>query len=283
MSPILKATTLKRLAENEPGAVKSARRSAKRIAANRTLSLFYGLRQGDVGPIPTFLAGLIERGGRLADPEAFRRVVSVFGPAVESIEPGKLFGDTSFIRSPDAMKILIGELKPKPEHLGRPLFNLLAVEWWAKGHVAAAGEMLRVLTEGGALVDSRDDRGASVLFAAAGTPNLANYCRELLARGADVNACDEDGETPLHVAESGAVPMLLTAGAMLEARNSFLRTPLFDAVARNKLKEVGLLLAAGAQTDVVCAGFRLDQIPSIKPKMRALLRPYLPQRAATFQ
>jgi ankyrin repeat protein len=55
----------------------------------------------------------------------------------------------------------------------------------------------------------------------------------LLAAKADVNALDEDGNTPLHaVARAGlhdCVSLLIEAGAMIEARNGDNQTPLLCA------------------------------------------------------
>jgi len=71
----------------------------------------------------------------------------------------------------------------------------------------------------------------------------------LLAKGADVNRKNEDGETPLHRAASrdiGIVELLLARGANVNAKNKFGSTPLHRAAISGDTRTVELLLARGA-------------------------------------
>jgi hypothetical protein len=74
--------------------------------------------------------------------------------------------------------------------------------------------------------------------------------RRLAAAGADVNAADVDGETPLHAAvragSAETAAALLAAGARIDAAALYEVTPLQLATARADAELVTLLLRAGA-------------------------------------
>jgi ankyrin repeat protein len=91
------------------------------------------------------------------------------------------------------------------------------------------------------------------LFEAAGTDDLDTALR-LLDQGADVNAAQGDGMTPLHrTAETGNVRMadvLIEAGANLEAQTRVgSHTPLHVASASGRAGVVALLVASGADVE----------------------------------
>ncbi len=74
-----------------------------------------------------------------------------------------------------------------------------------------------------------------------------------LADGADVDARDHDGDTPLHLAANRAgaavIAALVAAGADPDARSAAGHTPLFYAVDEGNLPAVEALLAAGADVN----------------------------------
>jgi ankyrin repeat protein len=83
----------------------------------------------------------------------------------------------------------------------------------------------------------------------------ANDLKRLIASGADVNAMDENGQTPLHVAASRGskkmVELLIEKGARTEAKNISGQTALYDAVELRKVEIVKLLLALGADSRTI--------------------------------
>ncbi|KAJ1562103.1 hypothetical protein HK405_015864 [Cladochytrium tenue] len=77
---------------------------------------------------------------------------------------------------------------------------------------------------------------------------------KLLAElGADVHACNSDGNTPLHVAlkygRTDAVAQLLSLGARVDVANKAQQHPIHLAVEYGKLDAVRLLIEAGAPID----------------------------------
>ena len=87
--------------------------------------------------------------------------------------------------------------------------------------------------------DEKNELSAKLLSA-----RDADETRALLAAGADPNARDENGRTPLHEAKSvEQTQALLAAGANPNARGEYEQTPLHVA---KSVEQTQALLAAGA-------------------------------------
>ncbi|WP_257265601.1 ankyrin repeat domain-containing protein [Endozoicomonas sp. ONNA2] len=100
--------------------------------------------------------------------------------------------------------------------------------------------------EQGADIEARDEYGYTPLFLAVilGNTEILNV---LLAEGASVNVRNRSGQTPLHRACSGeAVTRLLARGADIEARDNYGNTPLFSYCHKDDLEMFKRLLDAGA-------------------------------------
>lgn len=112
-------------------------------------------------------------------------------------------------------------------------------------------ELIRKLIEYGADIDARDKDGYTPLrFASEGLKN-PTVIRLLLDHGADVNTRAGDLSTPLHMASGwGLVEVariLLEHGAMVEVEDDRGRTPLMVARAEKQVDMIELLLEHGAK------------------------------------
>ena len=121
-------------------------------------------------------------------------------------------------------------------------------------HAAAIGspEAVRLLLEKGADVNARNQLEATALILGAGNVEKA---RMLVEKGADVNAHSKLGRTPLIIAAGcdGCTPtvkLLLDKGADPNAKDKRGNVPLVAAAAADNLDSVKLLLAKGAGADV---------------------------------
>jgi ankyrin repeat protein len=114
-----------------------------------------------------------------------------------------------------------------------------------EGHSQSVIEWL----EHGADVNAKDDYGWTPLHWAS-TKGHVHVAKELLEHGADIEATNNDGSTPLHWAclmDHVAVGNeLLSRGANIEAKSDDGGTPLHFACARGHLPVVKALLSGGA-------------------------------------
>lgn len=116
---------------------------------------------------------------------------------------------------------------------------------------AGRGDLLDRLIDLGAPVDGRGEGGATALHLACalGDPQAA---RRLLERGADPQAADDAGRTPLHVLGSATpelVALLLEGGAQLHARDGQGLTPLEAAIEDDRPLALACLAAAWTPKD----------------------------------
>ncbi|KAK7793777.1 hypothetical protein R5R35_013032 [Gryllus longicercus] len=111
-------------------------------------------------------------------------------------------------------------------------------------HVAAGNgrwEVLEYLVCAGANVNARNRYGATPLHSAAYSDTSGTCTAALLNAGARINVVDADGWTPLHAAaaftNSTSMQLLQSAGADPEARNSYGFKPLDLAFFRRLLED----------------------------------------------
>ena len=99
----------------------------------------------------------------------------------------------------------------------------------------------------GADVNAKDENGWTPLHHAA-TWDSKEIVELLIAKGADVNAKNDDESTPLHYAETKEVAELLIAkGADVNAKDEDGETPLYYAIARQNPKTADLLRKHGGK------------------------------------
>jgi ankyrin repeat protein len=118
-------------------------------------------------------------------------------------------------------------------------------------------EAVQLFLDHGANVTLRNDKGQAVLHQASqhGHPDVI----QLILSGADADAVDNDGSTPLHLAVSEAevlsgTQLLLDHGANINLRNKRGQTALHLASQRGRLDFMELLLNRGAIVDVLDNG-----------------------------
>lgn len=111
-------------------------------------------------------------------------------------------------------------------------------------------DLARSLIQQGADVNAPDDYGKTPLFLAAEFPEITEL---LLNAGTEVNIHDKEGETPLHeVAEDGTViqcRMLLGHGANVNAEDRRKQTSLHVAAAYGQYEVAELLIEQGADVN----------------------------------
>ncbi|GKT65315.1 ankyrin repeat protein [Colletotrichum tofieldiae] len=121
---------------------------------------------------------------------------------------------------------------------------------------AKAIEIVELLLNHGAPIEVRDIIGRTPIWEAAHAPDSHEVLALLIERGAEIDSRDDFyARTPLHLAtyqgKVSNVRALLKLGANMEAKMTSVRTPLLNAIAYNQLSTLEVLIENGARTDVV--------------------------------
>ncbi|OBR03067.1 B-cell lymphoma 3-encoded protein [Colletotrichum higginsianum IMI 349063] len=121
---------------------------------------------------------------------------------------------------------------------------------------AKAKEVVQILLDHDAPIEARDIIGRTPIWEAAHAPDSHEILALLVERGAEIDSRDDIyARTPLHLAtyqgKSSNVTALLKLGADIEAKMTSGRTPLLNAIAYNQLSTLEILIKNGARTDAV--------------------------------
>jgi ankyrin repeat protein len=152
--------------------------------------------------------------------------------AVFRLPPGMKDSDGTPLNPENGGSVLIGAASSGNPDLVREILSyhpsleardidgktaIFAVESRTDGDDAARAECVRLLVEAGADVNARDNDGNTPLH----ETGLVEVVKELLKAGADVNARNNDGETPIFKAwDPDIMALLIEHGADLTLRNN---------------------------------------------------------------
>ena len=112
-----------------------------------------------------------------------------------------------------------------------------AVDWRGSDKEGARVECVQLLAQAGANVNARDSDGNTPLH----ETFLTDVEEELLKLGADVNARNNDGETPIFTTvDDDAIPLFIAHGADLTIRNKKGQTVFEAAKERGPQRQAAL-------------------------------------------
>ena len=161
--------------------------------------------------------------------------------------------DAAYNIDVEALRRLLAEgVAPHPtDFMGSTPLHCLCRSTWSAWCAADRLVCLRLLLDAGANLEAFDCNGHTPLHWCATEFRNVEIVSSLVEAGANVNAADSDGCTALHFAPStralACVEVLLAAGASVNARNVSGRTPFDAALSNDKRRWWPLFLRAGAQ------------------------------------
>jgi len=151
-------------------------------------------------------------------------------------------------------KILLGftaalVLASAPAHAAGECEELCQAEFYQ----TATADMVQLLLDQGADVNAKDAAGKTPLHWAAKAD--LDTVRTLMSAGAEVNAKDDLDRTPLHFLSASAAPdiviLLVKAGADVNAKTANDWTPLHGVAKFGTPENIKILLGAGADASLV--------------------------------
>ena len=202
------------------------------------------LRGGDYGPVIV--------PGKSADSKLIRRVIDGDG-GLQMPPSGALSADEIGVlrawidQGAEFRNDVAAEAPPSPVD---PKIAALVSAVRSKSRASVE----RIIGDDFALVQARDAAGSTLLHHAAGFGAIETMAL-LLERGADVNAKNRRGSSPLHwaVHDQAKVRLLLSRGATVNMRQNEGRTPLFLAASLANSSTLRVLLEKGADPNIASA------------------------------
>ncbi|MGE5205030.1 MAG: ankyrin repeat domain-containing protein [Chlamydiota bacterium] len=232
----------------------SANSSPLEIAAFRgDLQMLNAILPAGPGTDPAVLSSALSRAAAAGKLEAVRLLLHsganadahLFSSKPPALEPPVVAAAASGVPA-----IVQTILKYRPDISARGFEDrtalIAAVYSWKsdEGEPVNRLEVVRLLLAAGAEVDARDDKGNTALIKNAWNPDIALL---LIQHGADVNASNNEGWTPLYNASTPELArVLLQHGANLNVRNKRGETPLEAARQYGNPGVVEILEAAQA-------------------------------------
>jgi len=145
--------------------------------------------------------------------------------------------------------VAFAKAQSSPQPSAAPVPYSQYVTIWAAINLGDLATVKDLLKKDPALFDARDDKGCTLLHKAC-DKNRKDIVEFLISSGADVNAKENDGDTPLIEASEGyleLVKILVAKGADLNSRDDDGNTPLHEAASQGHTDVAEYLISKGAE------------------------------------